>query len=411
MKKIILSVGVAICFISCGKEEVVSYNPTQKKEEIVLPKNEKKEENKQNQNQENNKQEENEAENVAPNNENNPPADPNEGVEKPNDYNIANRMGVRLKVNQSVFNKDFDYEKFFLENKTNELTATYLSQWVKFYSSTPGSNKYYTLTPEDIAQVTLRDIQYDNYSKAISFKVRYKNSAGSEKEVIKLSFDVREYFGHKIQVKPNFFEGKYMLGVYKYLSVFAGASLEDYDTNHYTAQLKEGSKTASASDNFIEADFAIVNKEEREITTISKRFSGFKPVSDLKNELLIASSYDLGEHFKKMIQKYKTDEKIKKVASQSISNWIKNTQMWIKRDGKNHQLGWDIVSDGRNSSFPSLSADHNSSDLDLYFERPIFSLTSIEFREKNLHIRVQLNHINDVSLEDAYFDFVVHNVK
>lgn len=395
MKKIILSIGVAFLTISCTKEEATNYNSIQKEEEIITPKKENKEE-------ENNNQPKKEEEKPSE-------QDPNEGIQKPQDYNMANRMYARLKVDETIFNQNFDYEKFFLKNDLNQLTATYLHQWVNFYSSTPNTSKAYTFTSDDMAQTTLSDIRYNSHDKNISFKVRYKNTSSSQ-NIIKLPFDIQKYFEHKIQVNPNYFSGKYMLGVYKNLGVFAGSSINEYDSTYYVAVLQENSKVASTNENFIEVPFSILDKREREITTITKRFSGFKPISELKNELIIASSYDLMQYFKRNIKNNTTPEQLKKRFASAIANWIKNAQIYIQRNTRNYELTWGRANvDG--GDVASLSAGNSADELDLYFEHPIFSLVSAELRERNLHLRVQLEHINDVSLNDTYFDFVVRNVK
>lgn len=310
------------------------------------------------------------------------------------DYNIGRRGYGKWKVEKQVYLKEFKFEDLYLFDKVDEFTADYLKQYVAFYASNPDGETRELLDSE-ISALKINNLRYSN--NKIYFRTVYKE-VKSDVETV-LEFNISEYYSLKIGITKDFTKNKYMRGVYEHLDYYINFAL-DFDKQSYATTLTN--KSQSGNENSLSLSFNFEHQKSDELEVqIFKEITGFKPLSDLKNDLQIASSYDL-EKFLERNLKDKTEEKTLEYLK-SVTAWTRHLKFYLERYGKMYELFWG-------DSFRFLSRDDNAI-KDVYLDRPRFSVKSAKYSEKDLIIELQLTEVNEVVLSDITFEIKAVGVK
>lgn len=339
-----------------------------------------------------------------------------EGFATPEAYLIGQRSHApQWKVEKDVYLKEFDFETLFLTpGSTDKFNTAYLARFVDFSSSyfLAGSVSdvvNYTFTEEDLKSVDIQDIRYES-TGYIAFKTSYKGHASSS--FSRLPFDRNEYYALKVSLEPEFFKGKYARGVYEKLDVFYGHALK-YDNDRYAAVLSESNKSYSESTASITFEVKLRQQgSETLLATFSKTLTGLKPLSALKDEMHIVGSYDLMEYMRKnnFLQKAK-DGDVTQLLSATVRSWVKKARIELKDSQRTSDLNWTSVNAQGGKVDALLPEDTSFGYMDIYLERPIFSLVSAELKEGDLKVKLSLDSVNDTALDNVTFEFTVFRVK
>lgn len=328
---------------------------------------------------------------------------------KPERYRVASSLQVKWNNNEEERYKNLDFESLILKKGTEKFTVDNLKDYVEFYATSYSSEKY-DLTPEDIEKLKVESIELKGRQFDSTLEMKFSYDGFKSNNVVKLDFNRSKYYHHKVVVNKDFAKGKYMRGVYENLSLFMGDMIS-YDTNVYAAERNVNSmRNKSDFSNSLNFDFNLNYRDgDVNLVNLTKEITGFKPLSDLKQELQIYSSHDLLEYMKKKVSSSTPDGDVtSKIPAPAV--WIKHTQLSLKRDGISKNIYWD-KSNNKDYPVEIITGGHEKSMLDVYFERPTFNLISAVLKDGNLTLRVQLVHVNETSIEDAFYDIVVYKVK
>lgn len=245
------------------------------------------------------------------------------------DFQIAKRGYGQWKVGKDVYLKEFKFDDLFIHNKVNEFTVDYLKKYVAFYASKQDGIRR-QLTDQELSKLNIVDLKYSN--GAITFRTAYNKVVSDV--ITSLNFDKNEFYGMKVAFDNNFTKGKYMRGAYEELSLFYQWLLV-YNKNVYVAQLSSD-KTKNDNENKLGFGIQFQTRDEKELAYIYINATGFKPLSDLKKELAITSSYDL-ETFLKPKVNNKTEEYIRRYL-QGTKRWTQLLKFYINRNGVSKEL-------------------------------------------------------------------------
>ncbi|WP_329903911.1 hypothetical protein [Porphyromonas pogonae] len=313
------------------------------------------------------------------------------------DFQIAKRGYGQWKVGKDVYLKEFKFDDLFIHNKVNEFTVDYLKKYVAFYASKQDGIRR-QLTDQELSKLNIVDLKYSN--GAITFRTAYNKVVSDV--ITSLSFDKNEFYGMKMHITNDFAKDKYMRGVYENLSYYYQLAL-DYDKKVYVAYLDANNRNRNDQSNSLMFYTELQDqKTEKELGQILNEIKGFKKLSDLKDDLIVTSSYDLAKSLKEKLSKI-SDENVKNYLQAIVKKWTRSLKFHIKRNGENRELFWDDAS--------MVIQGHNNFTNDVYLENPIFEVISATFTDKDLDIKLKLVAVNDVALSDVVFNIKVHNVK
>lgn len=214
-------------------------------------------------------------------------------VSKPDDYQMVNGAQAEWKANADYYAK-LDFDSFYRLHKVNMFTIENLGRLVDFYSINVGGEKY-LFTLEDLEKTVLEDIKYEQ--NQLSFYLRYNNSRSKKR--ISLLFDKNKYYEGKVTVNTDFIKQKYMRGIYENPSLFNG-HIFSYDESAYAVEISTTLKEKSDTGNMLTLHLSMYAKGNGGLllAEFDKIFTGFKPLSELKNELIAYSTPDLHEFVK-----------------------------------------------------------------------------------------------------------------
>ncbi len=333
---------------------------------------------------------------------------------KPSPYYMATRANVRWKPGSNYL-KDFDFDDLYLLNKKDKYTAQYLSKWVEFYSTNSEGENLYVFTLEDIKETVISDLKFTKnpYSGGqITFAIAYKGIKGISVSRPSLPFNHNEYYSNIMQIVDGSTGKYYMDGVYQHIDMFYGQFFK-YDSNEFYVEL--GNRKAKDNQkNSIEVTFSInAIKDNYEIAIFDKKITGFKPLTDLKDDLIIAQSSDLIDYMSKRLKKY-SDGDVKEIISKyPISNWIKKAQMGIRREGGVIMLKCDTKSLMNGNSIVDLWLPQSNriANMDIYLENPHFEIVSALKENNRLNLDIELTNVNETSLEGVIIplEIIINN--
>lgn len=327
-------------------------------------------------------------------------------AKKPSNYFMASRAIARWKE-KSNYRTEFDFDALYRLKNTGKFTAQYLNKWVEFYSTSPDGKDLYIFTEEDVNKTQISDIKFESNVHRlgeITFIITYNGIEGNKGSGtngrLSLSFDKNEYYSRKVSIAPGFAGEYYMRGVYEYLDAYYGHTLE-YDEDVFVAEMA-GYKAKNDQDNTISVTISLTkSRSDEEIARFDKTITGFKPLSDLKNELILAQTSELSDEMSKRLKNVKDGDVLSIIQKYSISNWIKKTQMGIRRGTGVIMLSCQNISSDNGSSIVDLwtPISRRVTYLDIYLESPHFEVRTARKEGNLLKMQIALTYVNDTSVD------------
>lgn len=317
----------------------------------------------------------------------------------PTEASVAKSLQIKWKNRID----NFGFETLLFKKGTQKYTVDYLKQYIEF-SATTDNGRIYLLGAEDLALLKVKSI--DLIDQALQLVFTYRNT---DTPRLQLDFDKELFLFSRVQVNTQFVKNRYMSGVFSYLATFF-PDLLTYNHNLYTAELEKVNvvKTKDDAANTFSFELKITAKgSQTPPTKLTKKISGFKPLTDLKKELRMTATEELQDYIKGMLHEdvNKRGDIAKRL--ENTSEWIRKTTLTLKRNGIEHKLSWAQTT-GTNKFAILGELDKNS--LDLHFADPQFRLASISLKDQNIELKVQLTAINGRRLNEVYFTIVVSNI-
>ena len=382
-KQILVVLSVIALTYSCGKDEPTIINITEQKQ--------------QNSNNNTNTPDKSQ-ESEAP-------------VKKPNDIHMAKRAVVTWKEGVDYL-KEFNFDELYRVKNTSLFTLEYLSKFITIYSTEVDGSNHYVFNNDDLRQVSISNIQYkpsNSNEGNITFDLSYKGIKGAKAS---LPFNKQTYYSDFVTLNSNVIKQKYMYGVYENLDVFLRNMLV-FDKTKIIPELLTKSKNSGS--NSIDVILKLVSGDgkETEIATIHKTITGFKPLSDLKNELVLSHGFELGEYFGKKFRDAKDGDLLERVKLIDSRVWIGKAQFSIKRNGNFISLNKEEVSLRGENSIVTLytPSDHLGENKDIYLKEPHFTVIQAKKEGNYLRLVLQLVAVNDESLYGVEIPLNIHLIK
>lgn len=313
-------------------------------------------------------------------------------TKRPEDYRMGKRVQGEWKTEANKYTK-FDLDYLLREKKTDKFTAQYLSEVIDFYSSDLDGKPFY-YTEEDIKKSVISDMKYNSHNGGeISFNLIY-NGIKSE-SLIRLDMNKDTYYAEKVTVNTDFFKKMYVRGVAENYSIFGGNAVE-YNEDLYAVQCVLASD-ASESAGKLSFNFKLMpaHGDGEALAYFSKAVDGFKPLKELKDELLPQFTTEVQEVMKKYVNISTPDGDVKEKIKAPIANWIKKISFSIKRDNQYYDITWD-------ENFTVLRG-WDVKVMDVYLEHPKFELLSAHLKDdgrKMLYLGIKLVYANEILLND-----------
>ncbi|KGN84305.1 hypothetical protein [Porphyromonas sp. COT-290 OH860] len=409
MKKIVWSLALAVTLVACGKQNEPILEPKNPEIEEPSKKDEPKQEAPKG---EDPNEDAPKTDEPKPNQPNPDAPKPDEPNTKPTDFYLGTRMQVNWGVKSDVYLKAVDFESLFVHNNAQGFTMEKLKPYLKIYS-TDLSGKPYTLTDEDLKLVQIIDVRYENnYSGngSITFKTKYKSYQSDSRH--SLPFDRNAFYANKVELDLSFAGKWYMRGVAKYLALFYGDAVT-YDRNLYAAELDEQSIDYRDSDNSIRFNLVFKYLEtDKELAQIPITLIGFKSLKTLEQDMFVSQTHELKEVMTRKVHSYKEGRDLAKHIESGISNWMKSASVGIRQGERAaNMLQWETVSVPGGSVNTLTPETGRKRDLDIYLEDPRFSVAEAKFVGRNLELKLKLNYVNTIALDNVILPLTVHGVK
>lgn len=324
-------------------------------------------------------------------------------VSKPESYNMALRARVRWKPQFASAPEatPIAFDELYRLKQTDKFTAQYLSQWVEFSSSNPDGQSY-IYTDEDIAKTQISEVNYNGTQ--ITLVITYNGIQGvsTQKGRPALYFDRNKFYKRKVTLNRENTKQYYMQGVYENLESFYGNAIQIEDEGVFAAELVANSKSFDLSSNLIGCRLSLVTrKKNTELAQFNFVFDGFKPLSDLSAEWMLATTMDLNAYMQKYMAGSADGDVLGRINKLPIRNWINLAQMFIRRRGGPLKL---YREKGRLNDVEVdawVSQNHLVVNSDILLLNPRFEIVSAKKTGKRLLLEVALVSVNDVTLTDV----------
>lgn len=332
-------------------------------------------------------------------------------VKRPNDIHMAKRAVVTWKEGVDYL-KEFNFDELYRVKNTSLFTLEYLSKFITIYSTEVNGSNHYVFNDDDLRQVSISNIQYklsNSNEGNITFDLSYKGIKGAKAS---LPFNKQTYYSDFVTLNSNVIKQKYMYGVYENLDVFLRNMLV-FDKTKIIPELV--TKNKNGASNSIDVTLKLISGDgkETEIATIHKTLTGFKPLSNLKTELVLAHGFELGEYFGKKFRDAKDGDLLERVKLIDPRVWIGKAQFSIKRNGNFISLNKEEVSLRGENSIVTLytPSDHLGENKDIYLKEPHFTVIQAKKEDNYLHLVLQLVAVNDESLSGVEIPLNIHLIK
>ena len=326
-------------------------------------------------------------------------------VKKPGNYHMASRAQIRWKeqFKNTPEATPIAFDELCRLQQTDKFTAQYLSQWIEFYSSTPDGNNSYTYTDEDIEKTQLSEVTYSNGK--ISFILSYNGTKGNDspRDRPSINFDKNKFYKRKVTLNTNDTKQFYMQGVYENLESFYGNAIQVEDEKTFIVELVPNSKHFDKSSNTISCQLSMstVQNSNDELARFEYKFEGFKPLSDLKKEWLLATTSELNEYMKKRFSNRPDGDVLTEINRLPISNWIKMAQMAVRRNDSLLKLYCGKGKQNNTEVEAWLPESRRVIHSDIFLLAPYFEVVSARKSGNRLQLQIALNYVNEVSLTDV----------
>ena len=318
-------------------------------------------------------------------------------AQKPNDYEMVSRAVAAWKTDVNYL-KDFDFDALYRLKDNSKFTAAYLQKFITLSSSSVGGSKHYTFTPADWANTTVTDVRYvgGSTSGQIAFTITYK---GRKNSSVGVEMNKNEYYRNQISVNTAEVSKLYMRGVYEHADLLH-TSLLNYDRDKFVTyptgkQKNDGSNSMTLSIQLVAKD-----GHDTELANFNVELTGFKPLSALDKELLIANSTDVGKFFGKYFRSKADGDYSSAVKTFDPRVWFKKVQMSLMRDGENIDLyANEVQGDNGNSNLIAwIPGGGLAKYLDIYLLEPRIEVISAQKTGNFLDIKYKLVYVNEVSV-------------
>ena len=328
-------------------------------------------------------------------------------AQKPNDYAMASRAVAKWKEGVDYL-KDFDFDTLYRLKDNSKFTAAYLQKFINLSSSSVGGSKHYTFTPADWANTTVSDVRYvgSSTSGQIAFTITYK---GRKNSSLGVEMNKNEYYRNQISVNTEEVSKLYMRGVYEHTDLLH-TSLLNYDRDKFVTyptgkQKNDGSNSMTLSIQLVAKD-----GHDTELANFNVELTGFKPLSALDKELLIANSTDVGKFFGKYFRSKADGDYSAAVKAFDPRVWFKKVQMSLMRDGENIDLyANEVQGDNGNSNLTAwIPGSGLAKYLDIYLLDPRIEVISAQKTGNFLDIKYKLVYVNEVSVAGKEKTLHVH---
>ena len=328
-------------------------------------------------------------------------------AQKPNDYEMVSRAVAAWKTDVNYL-KDFDFDTLYRLKDNRKFTAAYLQKFINLSSSSVGGSKHYTFTPADWANTTVSDVRYvgGSTSGQIAFTITYK---GRKNSSVGVEMNKNEYYRNQISVNTEEVSKLYMRGVYEHTDLLH-TSLLNYDRDKFVTyptgkQKNDGSNSMTLSIQLVAKD-----GHDTELANFNVELTGFKPLSALDKELLIANSTDVGKFFGKYFRSKADGDYSAAVKAFDPRVWFKKVQMSLMRDGENIDLyANEVQGDNGNSNLIAwIPGSGLAKYLDIYLLEPRIEVISAQKTGNFLDIKYKLVYVNEVSVAGKEKTLHVH---
>ncbi|WP_123867165.1 hypothetical protein [Flavobacterium oreochromis] len=338
-------------------------------------------------------------------------------VQKPYDSYMASRAYMRWKPE---FEKDpeiltsIDFDALFRLKKTDLFTIEYLSKWIDIYSSSPNPNVFYKFTSEDLKNTKIVDVQYRN--DGLYFKIKYKNQEGKS---MSLSFDKDEYYKTKVVLDKDEIKKYFAEGVYQNFNDFYGILTKLSSGNEFNLKLSDNSNPRlDRSSNTISCHLTLSTKKDDELAVFEYQFTGFKSLSDLSNDLVAQTTFELSSYMERYLQNVPDGDVTEKL-SKTLRIWVKKVEFGIiRKDNIINTLGGNQIirlpqgqlalklevskATQNGVSVEALSTiSRRAMHQDILLVNPYFGIKSAIKKQGKLIFELELQYVNEESLKDV----------
>ena len=322
-------------------------------------------------------------------------------AQKPTDYEMVSRAVASWKADVNYL-KYFDFDTLYRLKDNSKFTAAYLQQFVDLSSSSVEGNKHYTFTPEDWANTTISDVRYigGSYSGRIAFTITYKGRKGNTgNSSPNVPFDKNKYYATLVTANSERASKLYMRGVYEHADVFY-TSLLKFDSDKFVPYLKGKHKDDGANSLRLSINLVAKDGHDTELANFEVEIAGFKPLSALNNELLIANSAEVGKFFGKYFRNKADGDYSAAVKAFDPRVWFKNVQMSLNRDGEVIVLYPNEVQAGNGNNLLTawVPGSGMAKYMDIYLLDPRVEVLSAVKSGNFLDVKYKLVYVNEVAV-------------
>ncbi len=322
-------------------------------------------------------------------------------AQKPTDYEMVSRAVASWKADVNYL-KYFDFDTLYRLKDNSKFTAAYLQQFVDLSSSSVEGNKHYTFTPEDWANTTISDVRYigGSYSGRITFTITYKGRKGNTgNSSPNVPFDKNKYYATLVTANSEQASKLYMRGAYENADVFY-TSLLKFDSDKFVPYLKGKHKDDGANSLRLSINLVAKDGHDTELADFEVEIAGFKPLSALNNELLIANSAEVGKFFGKYFRNKADGDYSAAVKAFDPRVWFKNVQMSLNRDGEVIVLYPNEVQAGNGNNLLTAWVPGSGvvKYMDIYLLDPRVEVLSAVKSGNFLDVKYKLVYVNEVAV-------------
>lgn len=322
-------------------------------------------------------------------------------AQKPTDYEMVSRAVASWKADVNYL-KYFDFDTLYRLKDNSKFTAAYLQQFVDLSSSSVEGNKHYTFTPEDWANTTISDVRYigGSYSGRIAFTITYKGRKGNTgNSSPNVPFDKNKYYATLVTANSEQASKLFMRGAYENADVFY-TSLLKFDSDKFVPYLKGKHKDDGANSLRLSINLVAKDGHDTELANFEVEITGFKPLSALNNELLIANSAEVGKFFGKYFRNKADGDYSAAVKAFDPRVWFKNVQMSLNRDGEVIVLYPNEVQAGNGNNLLTawVPCSGMAKYMDIYLLNPRVEVLSAVKFGNFLDVKYKLVYVNEVAV-------------
>lgn len=326
-----------------------------------------------------------------------PPQNPPQNQpQKPAESYMGSRSVARWKkeITPDIYFGAIDIADL-IQNK-GKFNIDFLKNYITIHSTEPDGSKYYEFQEEDFSKVEILDLEYSQ--NQITFYTKYNGYTSTIKS--SLSFNEREFYDRKILVNKSYVSQNYMRGIYERGSMGIG-NIFNYDESRLEIEIVD--KNLHNYSNSLDYTLKITDKKINREVSLNKNVEGFKTLKQLAESMQISPKYELLEAVKTKINSLRNNSIV------DLTGYLKGVftnQKWIQKteiEVGGVLLEWTDVN-------TKISLHSLGYQLGIYLENPKFVLNNAELKGNDLHMTIELQYANDVTINKQY-KFIVKGVK